>query len=83
MAGLRVRAYTHGKGASEVIEDDPRAGISGVVHRELCGTEERAVSGPGTDVQMAKEDGAVVVLCVSDALNFSSNPCTCQSAPHT
>lgn len=32
----RWSAYPHGECASEVIEDDPGAGISGVVHRDLC-----------------------------------------------
>lgn len=54
-----------------------------MVHRELCEVEERAVSRPGTDVRMAKKDVGVVVLGVSDALNFSSNPCNCQSARNT
>jgi len=32
IAEMRVYAYTHSKGTTEVIEDDPGTGIAGVIH---------------------------------------------------
>jgi hypothetical protein len=29
---MRICTYTHGKGTTEVIENDPRTGIAGVIH---------------------------------------------------
>jgi hypothetical protein len=71
-------AYPHGERAAEVIEDDPRARISRVVHCERCGGDERSRMQTRTGAAGAMGmgvDGCGRVLGVSDALNFSrANP---------
>jgi hypothetical protein len=65
------RAYPHGECAAEVIEDDPRARVSRVVHRELCGGKEQSRMQTRTGAAGTDGDGCGRVLGGSDALNFS------------
>lgn len=62
LGGCAGVAYTHGKGTAEVIEDDPRAGIAGVIHlRVWCGKGD----GVGDD-RRRDEMGASVVAGLND-----------------
>jgi hypothetical protein len=80
---MGVCTYTHGKGTTEVIENDPRTGIAGVIHFRLWYGDKDGIGDTKGQIEM----GVDVMLdgCETesddDALHLFSKPCATTEKP--